>query len=297
MRARGSSEAVKAFLITLIVLVVLGGVAFYFGWIQIHLPANTYAVIFTKTSGFDNHVIRPGTFVWRWERLIPSNLTLYRFNLEPYQSEQSVQWALPSADLYSAVLPNSPSFTLKARVLSTFELRPESLPALVEKQGLRPDKLDSFYQQQAQELASLVLKDVQGLPPERLVDPALAPGLLQELSGQLPDLALRSLRLQDLQLPDLTLYALAQQSYRSLVEARDRARNEAQSRLAEQEAAAQGLKTEQAGVLDLLGEYGKLLNQYPILLKAMAVDRLSGEQLLQLPEFQPAQLLQQSGTP
>ena len=38
-------------LIILVVLVVLAGTAFYFGWVQIHLPPENYAVVYTKMRG------------------------------------------------------------------------------------------------------------------------------------------------------------------------------------------------------------------------------------------------------
>jgi hypothetical protein len=78
----------KAFLITLIILVVLAGAAFYFGWLQILLPAENYAVIFTKTGGYDETVVRPGEFSWRWQRLIPTNMTVYTFDLHPRSAER-----------------------------------------------------------------------------------------------------------------------------------------------------------------------------------------------------------------
>ena len=41
--------AMKKALVTLIILLVLGGVVFYFGWVQIRLPADACAVIFTSS--------------------------------------------------------------------------------------------------------------------------------------------------------------------------------------------------------------------------------------------------------
>jgi hypothetical protein len=56
----------KKFIFLFIILLIAGGCAFFFGWIQILIPAETYAVAFTKTGGFDDEVIEPGKFVWRW---------------------------------------------------------------------------------------------------------------------------------------------------------------------------------------------------------------------------------------
>ena len=55
----------KKFLILLILLLVIGGVVFFFGWIQILLPPGTYAVINTKTGGYEEKAIPAGDFAWR----------------------------------------------------------------------------------------------------------------------------------------------------------------------------------------------------------------------------------------
>ena len=77
----------RKFLVSLLLVVIAAGVAFYFGWIQLQLPADTYGVIFTKTNGFEQNVVKPGTFVWRWQRLLPTNLTLFTYQLKPQESE------------------------------------------------------------------------------------------------------------------------------------------------------------------------------------------------------------------
>ena len=77
----------KRFVILMVVLLLLGGVAFYFGWVQIHIPAGHYGVIFTRTNGWEDEPVVPGTFVWRWQRLVPTNFTLYLFDVESHRTE------------------------------------------------------------------------------------------------------------------------------------------------------------------------------------------------------------------
>ena len=38
----------KTFLIILVILVILAGAGFYFGWVQIQLPPDNYAVVVTE---------------------------------------------------------------------------------------------------------------------------------------------------------------------------------------------------------------------------------------------------------
>jgi hypothetical protein len=271
----------KKALVILILIVIAAAVVFFFGWIQIRLPAGSYAVVFTKTGGYEDKVIYPGTFSWRWQRLLPTNLTLYRYELRPYSSELTVEDSLPSAALYSRVLPDNPDFAFKATVQLQFSIRPESLPELARTENLTPDALPAYYQRSSEALSRAVADRARqgrlSIEPEAGAH-QVAAALREELEREFPLLQILELRVSDLLLPDPRLYALARDSYRSLVEARDRSRN----------AAAAGLAREQeqeARRLESLAAYGELLNKYPVLLKAMYVQHFSGKELINIPGF------------
>ena len=248
----------KAFLIVLVILVILGGAAFYFGWVQILLPPEHYAVVFTKTGGYDQDVIPPGQFVWRWERLIPTNMTLHIFDLTPRSKEVSFRGSLPSADLYSSVLPDNPDFSVSGTVHLQFAVAPDSLPALVSEKKLSPEGLDDFYSARAEDISARVMDAVQEIRTDML-------------SGAELD---------------------RRQSYRDLVQIRDRSREQAIANQASEQVRAENSRDRQEANLELLKEYGKLLNEYPILLKALAVQKLSGEQLKNIPELDLDTILQ-----
>ena len=275
----------KAFLIILVVLVILAGVTFYFGWVQIHLPAEHYAVVFTKTSGYDQEVIRPGEFSWRWERLIPTNMTLFIFDLRPRSRVISFEGSLPSAELYSSVLPENPGFSYRGEIDVTFTIAPQSLPTLVAEEKLLPDQLDNFYDAKAQALSDSTLKLLQGSEVDPTDTQELNRRVQRNAAAAVPDLELSNLTVRVVHIPDSDLYELARSSYRGLVQARDRSRDEAVARLAEEQVRAENARAGEKAKLQALREYGELLNEYPILLKAMAVQRLSGEQVITIPEF------------
>ncbi|MBN2553183.1 MAG: hypothetical protein JXB06_10460 [Spirochaetales bacterium] len=282
----------KAFLIILVILVILAGVAFYFGWVQIKLPAENYAVVFTKTGGYDQQVIPPGEFTWRWERLIPTNMTLYVFDLHPRKRDISFQGSLPSAELYSSVLPESPDFSLRGTVSVEFAVSPESLPALVAEQKLRPEDLDDFYSARAEEISDRVVETLKQIDAQAVDSLTLSRRLEEELASEFTDLQLRALKVDLLEVPDLRLYELARSSYQDLVEVRDRSRNEAVARLAEEQVRAENARDQERASLEALREYGKLLEEYPVLLKAMAVQKLSGDQVITIPEFDLESILE-----
>ena len=267
----------KAFLIILVILVVLAGTAFYFGWVQILLPPENYAVVFTKIGGYDDQVIRPGEFSWRWERLIPTNMTLYTFDLHPRTLEVSFEGSLPSGQLYSSILPENPDFSLSGNVTIQFGIVPESLPALVAEEKLSPEALDDFYEAKAEQISNRIM--------DKLKSATLNQQMERELAREFPDLKILSLRTETVRVPDLELYELARQSYKELVEIRDRSREEAVARMAVEQVRAENARDQERETLEALREYGKLLNEYPILLKAMYVQKLSGDKVITIPEF------------
>ena len=267
----------KAFLIILVILVVLAGTAFYFGWVQILLPPENYAVVFTKIGGYDDQVIRPGEFSWRWERLIPTNMTLYTFDLHPRTLEVSFEGSLPSGQLYSSILPENPDFSLSGNVTIQFGIVPESLPALVAEEKLLPEALDDFYEAKAEQISNRLM--------DKLKSATLNQQMERELAREFPDLKILSLRTETVRVPDLELYELARRSYKELVEIRDRSREEAVARMAVEQVRAENARDQERETLEHLREYGKLLNEYPILLKAMYVQKLSGDKVITIPEF------------
>ena len=280
----------KAFFIVLLILVIAAGVVFYFGWIQIQLAPEQYGVIFTKTKGYDPHVVRPGEFVWRWEKLIPTNLTLYQFDLRPRREEVSFDRKLPSAELYSSVLPESPSFAIRGRLEVVFTVKPDALPALVEQQKLTPESLENFYDSAARQMTEAVqarLQDIDAADFER----PLGPSIREELGAELPFLEIVSLSLVNLETPDMELYVLARQSYRNLVDTYEEARNAAAARLAVEEAQESRRSAAEDTRRENLRKYGVLFNEYPVLLKALAIQQLAGSKQADIPELDLSDVL------
>ena len=282
----------KTFLIILVILVVLAGTAFYFGWVQIVLPPENYAVVFTKTGGYDDQVIRPGEFSWRWERLVPTNMTLYIFDLRPRSLDVSFEGSLPSGQLYSSILPDNPDFSLRGKVRIQFGIVPESLPSLVAEEKLSPDALDDFYEAKAEQISNRVMNSLKEVQSDLASSTTLSPQLERELAREFPDLKILSLRTETVSVPDLELYELARRSYRELVEIRDRSRGQAVARLAEEQVRAENARDQERENFENLREYGKLLNEYPILLKAMYVQKLSGNTAITIPEFDLNKILE-----
>ena len=117
------------------VLLVLVLVGFFAGWVQLSLGPDTWAVPFTTSRGFGKSVIGPSGFTWRWERLVPHALTLYRISLSTERADAEIRSLLPSAEAYSALMPERPDFSVDIKLSALYRIRPDALPGLVGQRG------------------------------------------------------------------------------------------------------------------------------------------------------------------
>ena len=285
----------KKFIILFLILLLIGGCIFYFGWIQILLPAETYAVIFTKTGGYDSEVIKPGVFSWRWERLIPTNMSLFKFDLKAHSTELTYHNALPSSELYASILPEKVDFDFEAAVYVKFRLKPENLPGLVAEEKLFPETLSDYYQRTAAgflpKIMGLALEEAQGsLLPDEQWDSRLK----SRLEESYPHLELFSLQSRITRVPDLELYSLAKESYRKLLKSREESLQDAAAQIALQQEMAKLEAQKEQAALKLLGEYGELFTRQPVLLKVYYIQKLSGTEEFEIPELKSLELFESS---
>lgn len=254
----------RKFVVSVLILVVAGGAAFYFGWIQLQLPPDSYGVIFTKTDGFEQAVVKPGGFVWRWQRLLPTNLTLYTYHLSPQETEISSQGTLPSGALYSQFLDGKPSFSYKITVAVAYVLNPNALPGLMLRDHVTPQTIGAWYANLAKRLTAetrnYITAQASAGNPAELGLGAFQPGLQRTLQKSFPEVRFTAVTPETIEMPDLALYAKARQQYLSIASAEEQVRRQAAVTKTNLDALA-------AQKIELLRKYGELFNQYPVLLK------------------------------
>jgi hypothetical protein len=266
---------VKRFLVILLVILILGGTIFFFGWVQLQIPAGTHAVIFTKTNGWEAQPLSPGTFVWRWQRLIPTNLSLYLFPAEPRRISLEATGTLPGGEVLSTLLEDSDAFSYRLSLTMAFSIRANSLPALAETESLRPDTIESWYDQIEARLAELATRTLVSVMQRS--DTPSAAETLEQLSSEIrsaiessfPEITVDSIAATQLTLPAVVLYQRAQELAEGVMEARAQALRAAADELAEQQ-------TSDQNQLDRLERYGQILDQYPVLLEYFRVGREIG---------------------
>ena len=247
------------FAITLLLIVALAAVAFFVGWSELALPAGSYGVAFTRSGGWDTEVTVPGGVTWRWGRLIPTNMTLYVFDLTPQTVRRRAAARLPSAELYAAQIDIEPAeLSYDVGITVRLRLRPDSLPRLAAEEDLRPETLTAWYEQAAAAAgdaatAALLSQDAAAL----VTDPqALAERTRRWLAGRRPELEITAVELTPHSIPDPDLYARAKAAMAERIDTQQRARLAVLEDLA--------LASEQARQhADMLGELGETLAEYP----------------------------------
>ena len=228
---------------------------------------------FTKTGGWDTSVMAPGKFTWRWERLLPTNMKLYIFTLTPQTVTVSAQGSLPSSDIYKTLLENNADFSYSYDFALRFQIRPESLPAAVSGDSLRPDTLSDWYESfriTCVNEASAIIKRTynQSLPDKGVSVSDLEEILLSSLSVRFPHVQILGITPLKINLPDEDLYRAVKNQYLTLLETRTAALNRITELSINQ-------RSSETARLEVLKQYGELLTAYPILLEYMALPESS----------------------
>lgn len=277
-------------LISILLLLGAAGAVFVAGWIQILLPPATYGVLFSKTGGFDPRVMAPGVFVWRWQRVIPNNVTLFLFEVQPHSIATRLSGELPSAEAVAGMLPGAAGaadFRYQATVSVTFAVRPEALPALVSGEGLTPEDLNRWTEMKGTAVGRAALELLQRqAQAAALTDlAALEAEMLEPLAARFPELEVLGVRFSDLHLPDVEIYERGRRAYLELMDAQYEARRAAVVDLAQERERGLADQETRRAALQVLREYGVVLQEYPVLIQFLALQNGAvRDAFLSLPE-------------
>jgi hypothetical protein len=257
-------------IISFILFLIASAAVFYFGWVQFDLDENTYAVLFSKTSGYDQKVLEPGKFNWRWERILPTNSKIIKIKLENQSKEFEYEGSLPSSELYSSIIPQNPDFSFKMTFLISYMLEPAQLPALIEKDSITTADMDSFYTTIESEFIRIVkssstdfFNNNLSMSSNSYLD--LESIILDKLKQRYSYLNIRNLTITYIHYPDLVLYEKTKNLYYQILDKRKEAEIASEKWAIESKV---NLDTK----LELLNKYGELLSKYPILIDYFALD-------------------------
>ncbi|MCK7485483.1 MAG: hypothetical protein MZU97_07900 [Bacillus subtilis] len=272
----------KKFITWMILLIALAGAGFLAGWIQFRIPAGSYGVYVTKTRGWHSGILEPGRFAWTWEALIPTNLRLFRFTVEPRTEAVTFAGSLPSSGLYAGFAVGNPGFLLR-RILHDCRLGPPGGPS--RRRGI-PENRNPGVPGRVADRGS----GPRGKPSEDCLlarssdpdwiaavlggDPGAMKALSEDIAEGAPELEILSVAIRSLKVPDLDLYGAVRSRYLSFLESEESALN----RILEKESQA---RAQVELRLESLERYGQLITKYPKLIDFLAVENRTDAALLE----------------
>ncbi len=261
----------KKFFFTLVILLILGGAGFFFGWAQFAVPPGSYGVITSKTHGVDASLVRPGEFRWIWYKLIPTNVKTTVFRLEPANFNMDFNSFLPSGDTYASFSDIDADFSWELRAIISFSINPDSLVSVVSRSNLKDQAaLDAYIKNISQNIEVLILNAFTSLEEntsrlENLLSGKQDQELALEITNRFPEIQDFTLNVQSAKFPDFELYEQVRLLYRDFLAKQREIVSSGFAEKAESHIAAQ-LR------LDELEHYGDLLTRFPVLLDYLKLE-------------------------
>jgi len=268
----------KKFFFTLFILLLLGSAVFILGWAQLTVPPGSYGVINSKTHGVDPFVVRSGEFRWIWYKLIPTNVQVAVFRLDPQKFDIKFNSSLPAGDSYAAFAGLGADFSWDLKAVMSFNLNPDSLVSLVERENITSqDALDAYLYDMSQNIEVIVLRslsseDTDSERIEKILSGEKDVQMERTILDNYPEISDFSLSVKSARFPDFVLYRQVRLMYEEFL-----------AKQREYISAAFGRKAESHIQLQLhfdeLERYGELLTKYPVLLEYMALEKnINGKQ-------------------
>ena len=214
----------KRFFWNVFLLLIFGGVVFFAGWVSFFVKDGTCCVMTSKTSGVHSEPIKYGEFMWRWERLLPTNVTLTSYKLKDYSYVRSVSGELPSAELYSRQIDPHPDFSYAVTLNLKMSISPDEIYKLVSEGKLTGGEsaLDEYMEGMSRLATSLIV--------ERLIERESLVDRVGPISGVLDDnfvrqcvdsgspnfrgISLDFVEVQSAKIPDIAVYERAKETFR-----------------------------------------------------------------------------------
>ena len=263
----------KKFFLSLFIIILFAGAVFFIGWGQFAVPAGSYGVMVSKTSGISEKTIVPGEFCWFWERLLPTNVSMRTFSMIPVTKETTISGELPSADIYSPMLEGSPNFSYKFTVQTELMMKSDFLPNFVRKTDAKDDlQLKEYLEQQGELIAEEVVQyllsksinDANNLVLLATDTEELKTGI--KANSKFKDIEISQIVVKTAKMPDAELYNIAKASYAEFQE-------KVKTALAELTKNQSTITAQDYLQIERFARWGRILQEYPILIDFLAVSR------------------------
>jgi hypothetical protein len=271
----------KKTIVILVIVAILGGVIFGFGYVPLRIQPGEELLMYSRTSGWDDTILRPGEFAWRWQLLIPRNVTFFSVSAQPRRLTVESTSSLPSADLYREYLEGTPILAERVVLRLRYRISEEGI-RIIAPAGLDDTGLEEWYRDYDDQLAAVTLDTVRQTMKDVLFDErtlfpseALVSAVESDIAARFPDIRLEAVILEEISVPDMVLYQLGRETYTAV----QNRRKETLEDFAIQSTGTRALQNER---LETLARYGEILDRHPILLDYLEIAAKHGADPLDL---------------
>ena len=261
----------KKFFFTFFLLLVIGGVVFLLGWAQYKVPPGSYGIITSKTHGIDPKPVKSGEFRWIWYKLIPSNVEIAVFRLDPFKYDINFNSSLPSGDIYAAFAGLTVNFSWELKASFSFKINPDELFNIVTAYNIKDQTaLDAYLLGKAQSIENLIMRtfsssETDNVRLENIMSGKKDDELEKEIAVLYPEIQDFTINVQSAKYPDFLLYREIRILYEDYLK-----------KQREIVTAGFGKKAENHFNMQLhfeeLERYGELLTKFPVLLEYLALE-------------------------
>ena len=264
----------KKFLFFLLLLIVLGGTGFFFGWAKLTVPAGSYGVMRSKTHGLEPRIIQDGEIRWIWYKLIPKNVEISVYTLKPVKRSIRSSGNLSSGQVYAALAGLEADFSWDFSGEFAFSLKPDYLPELAVRENLSDDTdLRKAEERLAERIETFILQRLKSYADsedekkmETITLAGSLPDLNREIQEAFPEIENLTCTIHVVRYPDYTLYQSLKALYREYISR--------QNAILKPGIGGDAEKRINLNIrMEELARYGELLSKYPILLQYLALEK------------------------
>jgi hypothetical protein len=218
----------------------------------------------SKTHGIDPQPLFAGEFRWVWYKLIPTNVSITPFYLEPVRREINARGMLPSGNVYALFAGDQVDFHWEFSASFSFSLKSDMLVSLVTENNINSQEgLTAFLGNVADEVEACVIRILNSTANADELEKILAGTseiLEKKVQEQFYAITNFSCVVKNAHFPDFILYSQVRGLYEEY--------------MAKQREYSASLISEKAEKrinfllrIDELERYGELLTKYPILMQ------------------------------
>lgn len=264
---------------------LLCGYLFYMGWkVQFQVPEGQAALLHSRITGYEGELVKPGDFLWRWQGMIPTDLTVHLVPTDYRTVSLESQGELPSGNIYLAHAGLEGNFDYHLTLDVQYRLQEDHYIEQVEKGLLTPDNMDAFFVRTDNQIMDHAVQFLQN--PDLLAEEmSRIPGLInlqeEDFIAAFPYLEFALIQIRFSKLPDMALYTSLRQDYLHFLHEKN---NQLTSLTVTQ--MTRDMQVEEK--MEILREYGELITEYPLLLEFFSMDNGVNWQ-----EFSPDGLIQE----